>query len=140
MVQIVGFPDADRVLIERAVDEVWRRLRTADVPEPLRLQLLALFDKGGKSSKFAICLCDIETPCSPKDTIVIGTYEQSRRHGGDSQKGDASPKDTLSNFELIFSQIDGFEDAHLQAVLRVGRCHVIVPQQAIPTETSVECP
>ena len=48
MVRILDFSADDRLRIERAVDEVWRRLRTANLPEPLRQQLLDVFDKQGK--------------------------------------------------------------------------------------------
>ena len=47
MVRITGFPPDDEARIERAIDEVWRRLRTADLPEPLRGRLMRLFDGDG---------------------------------------------------------------------------------------------
>ena len=48
MVCITDFPSDDRARIERAVDEVWHRLRTADLPPPLRRQLLDLFHQEGR--------------------------------------------------------------------------------------------
>jgi hypothetical protein len=97
-----------------------------------------VFDKGGGSSKFCVCLCDINKPCSPLWTSSFASYEQLRRHGGSAGKGEYSPKDTHSNFELILSLVPHFEDLHLFSVVRVGKGrsarHLLLPRHTVPKD------
>jgi hypothetical protein len=97
-----------------------------------------VFDKGGGSSKFCICLCDIKKPCSPLWTSTFASYEQLRRHGGSAGRGEYSPKDTHSNFELILSLVPHFEDLHLFSVVRVGTGrsarHLLLPRHTVPED------
>jgi len=81
-------------------------------------------DKGGASSKFCLRCLDCKTPCSYKACSICASYEATKIE-------DKPPVDDYENFRRILSLIPSVQSLTNFSVVKIGKCHCLVPKSAV---------